>query len=603
MADEQPPSISAEQIRRELADTLLDQPEHAVRGVEAILTGPSADTDYERVGIVFVHGVGSQRKGDALREFGTPLIDWVEEWHRDRSIPWFRVVWSDLIGNSTEPAAAGLILPSWTDPDTKLPHPGQVWVMTEAWWASRVEPPPFSTMVGWASKRLVRLFTGLFAGALAAARRPLYGSGWPGRSERFFQVVNALGITLVYGLAQVLLYVLLVLLAVVAALPVPGLDRLIFVRLARPLLTNNVGDFYVCLYDRLQAIDIRQSIFEAVSWLARAKRCSRVMVAAHSGGTVVAIDALGTTDVLDLGKPPASISSQLEKVTTLITFGAALNAAWDEKRATSEYKPARDMPDAPRYTQTAWFNFWTHFDWALPGRGLDRGPARSGKRRFSFPVTNALSPVSDHGGYFANFEEFISRLAQEADSPSSVKQGTEYTHSRFWPGEATEAARVWERYARVATLTWWRFGAVSAVVLALLGRYGLARHDAVADASALWMVVPIIGRGSAALAISASTMVWLPLLLVAAAVMVAAYGLWVSMFFVDWHLRASRVSARPPKSGAHVFAEFGSVRLTQSGEIGLRTVGFTSFIALMIAAFASALPFGDMLAPFVGQTR
>lgn len=584
-----PQRVPSDEARRELARDLLDVPELFQGQVDGIFEVKAAPSDerttkgYARVGIVFVHGVGSQRKGDTLREFGTPLVDWVEEWHRDRTTG-FRVTWSELAPQGAEPAAAGLIIPDWKDDATGDVHPGQVWVLTEAWWAPRVEPPPLKTMVFWARQRVWRLIRGLIEGAATAATLPLSASGKRGWIERFFQLVNAVGIVIVYGAAEVLLSLLLLVLLAAALLPIPSLDRLILVRLARPLLTNNVGDFHVCLYDRLQAVDVRQSVFEAVTWLVRTAGCDRVVVAAHSGGTVVAADALGTRDVVGMGAGQHALPEHLKKVKTLITFGAALNAAWDEYTysARSADKPAREIPKGLLYDGpqgTAWLNFWTHFDWALPGRGLDHGPAKAGRKLFSLPVTNGLSPATDHGGYFSNYEEFISRLAQEADSPSTPQNGTEHQRSRFFPGEVPDAERVLLRYARVSMLTWWRFATVSAVAGALVARYWLAGRDAVADSVAIATAIPVVGGAFGAA--TSGFVLWAVLVLGVTAVMSAAYGLWIELFFAGWHTSMSRRSARvlaPP----------------QAGSMAARTVGFLVVLVVLVLAFALAPAFATI---------
>lgn len=600
-----PERVPSDEARLELARDLLDLPELFQRQVDAVFDvkiGPSEDASaattkmieasvaeptakgYERVGIVFVHGVGSQRKGDTLREFGTPLVDWVEEWYADHAPGRFRVTWSELTPQGAEPAAAGLIIPKWKDDTTEEVHAGQVWVLTEAWWAPRVEPPPLKTMVVWARARVWRLFRGLMAGAAAAATVPLSASGKQAWIERFFQFVNALGILVVYGAAQVLLSFLLLILLAAALVPIPGLERLILIRVARPLLTNNVGDFHVCLYDRLQAVHVRQSLFEAVNWLVRTMACDRVVVAAHSGGTVVATDALGTSDVLGVGIGPRALPEHLKKVKTLITFGAALNAAWDEytySARLSADKPAREIPKRLRNDGpggTTWLNFWTRFDWALPGRGLDHGSAKEGERLFSLPVTNGLSPLTDHGGYLSNYEEFISRLAQEADSPSTPQNGTEYQRSRFFPGQVVEAERVVLRYERVSMLTRWRFFTVCAVVGALAARYWFGGQDAVADAAAIAGLIPLVGGALG----SASGLVLRTLLVLAvAAVMAAAYGLWVELFFADWHTTMSRRSAR--RRAPH-----------QTGSMARRTVGFVLLLVVLVVAFALAPPFATI---------
>ena len=55
-----------------------------------------APTAVGRVGVLFVRGVGSQPQRRTVREFATPLLRWLSEWHRARRLPLPQVVASDL---------------------------------------------------------------------------------------------------------------------------------------------------------------------------------------------------------------------------------------------------------------------------------------------------------------------------------------------------------------------------------------------------------------------------------------------------------------------------------------------------------------------------
>ena len=39
-----------------------------------------------RVGVVFVHGIGQQSESYTVREFGGPLLRWLQEWHKRREL-------------------------------------------------------------------------------------------------------------------------------------------------------------------------------------------------------------------------------------------------------------------------------------------------------------------------------------------------------------------------------------------------------------------------------------------------------------------------------------------------------------------------------------
>lgn len=550
----------------------------------------------ERVGILFVHGVGSQQRGDTLREFGTPLVDWLEEWHRSRGLKdRFRVTWADLDPpDSTQPAAATVAIPRYVDAAGRT-HKESSWVIAEAWWASRVVDPPYPTMLNWLGRRFTSLGAGLRRGSWAAAGRA-YRALRRRRATSFIAValhlVNAVVFGLLYAAVQLLGTLGLGLLGLLALLPIPGLNDFILTKAVRPVLVNNLGDFYVSVYDRIQAVNIRLSVFRAIDWLVEVRDCDRILVAAHSGGTVVILDALGTRDV-----ETPKWRRGLKHVKTLVTFGAALNNAWREGERTDEFRPARTIPERPRMS-ARWLDFWSDFDWATSGRPLTRGPARAGSHG-SIHVTNGLSPVNDHGGYLSNYEEFYARIAQEADRPGHPGR------SRFWAGSKGSVDRYRRRRRRVTMLTGWRAAAILTAASAFVGRWALGGRP-IEDGAALWALtsyVPVMGGvlrwideqgrlalGAApgiAVAFGAArdVVVWLIALGAVAAVVVLVYAVWVQAFYATWNEKMSLRSARP------------DAQLPRIGrEIAVRSAGFLGLLLLVTIALYAIPPYRTLVA-------
>lgn len=643
---------TARDARQQLTEDLLDLPELFAGGIaQPFVAAPPAPAPaptavgYDTVGVVFVHGVGSQKKGDTLREFATPLVDWVEEWYRARKMV-SQVTWAELTPpHSDEPASAALILPEYPDPkgrdkNAKV-YPKQRWILSEAWWAPRVAAPEFSTMLKWGLSRLPWLIEGLVRGARNAATKPVYfdPNTWPARIEQALQFLNFVAVSIIYLLAELILVVVLFVLLLIAQLPLFGLDRFVLVRLVRPLLLENVGDFYVFVYDRIQGVHIRQSIYETVNWLVDVHLCKRIVVAAHSGGTVVAVDALGTHDILRPGGA-SRLTRQLGHVGTLITFGAALNRAWDEGYKNDQDKPARAMPEY-LHGPTKWMNFWTHFDWAHPGRPLDWGQAAGGSPG-SIAVVNGLSPLTDHGGYFSNYEQFISRLAREVDDPAG---------SRFDDDRDRHDRR---RRARVAVLTLWRAVAVLGALGAIVWRYFGTGRDAQADGLAVWgvlSIIPAVGDplskfgslaaravsligafpGELLVALTTALITWqvlrgtrpsLTLAVGATAALFAlrdpnltsvlrdvalaatagvavllvaaiAYYACLGAFFSAWNTKLSLLSARPSRSPDPLVEKAPSVRSVALA-LALKTIALTVIVLGLTTPFATAPGFADI---------
>ena len=133
-----------------------------------------------------------------------------------------------------------------------------------------------------------------------------------------------------------------------------------------------------------------------------------------------------------------------------------------------------------------WINVWSAYD-PVTGGQL-RTPPHIRPPDEDIEVTNWMNVILDHGGYFTNREEFLSRLAQELESPGARDR------SRFFPsdGEKPWADR---RRDRVLTLVTWRVVAILAFAAAVIARVR-ASDRLRADGEAVWawlMTLPVIG--------------------------------------------------------------------------------------------------------------
>src|SRR5437867_7425706 len=113
------------------------------------------DDPTKPVGIVFVHGIGSQPQTATLREFAQPLIDWLSVWHRARGLEGFGATSADLSygGALLGPARLRLQLPAYVTPPAdgqpSVTHPARTWVLAEAWWSTRLIAPEYTRMLLW----------------------------------------------------------------------------------------------------------------------------------------------------------------------------------------------------------------------------------------------------------------------------------------------------------------------------------------------------------------------------------------------------------------------------------------------------------------------
>lgn len=497
----------------------------------------------ETVGVVFVHGVGSQKQSETVLEFAEPLLEWLDEWYDARpDSPRYRMIWSRLSYGETEhaPARFALHIPAYKTPHDGVMHPDQIWIVAESWWAARLEAPAMRLLVQWAWRIFFRNMARLALGAHDRIAR-----GGPARSawEVLIERASAYLLVLGYSIVAMLGALPLAILSLAAFLPIPGLDRFIVVRLLQPILRDNIGDHYVYMYDRAQALHVRRSVAETVAWLRYEHQTDRLLLAGHSQGAAVAYDALTT-----YANPTTSTTSVVDdfsKVTTLITFGSALNNAWTDVIRVG----GRRCRDLPQFSlpDVRWLDMWSDYD-PVPG-GPARPPWSVAVKRapqgvfwaallaaviaipigaivtrpqtpeswlwlavvavigllanmrtepepvapappVSVPVTNGMNVISDHGGYFRNYEEFIGRLADEID----VGRGP-VTSSRFV--RLLSDRFIARRRDRVAMLVLWRMVAMAAFAAALWWRtFGPPAVNLADEGRALWnaiLKIPGIG--------------------------------------------------------------------------------------------------------------
>lgn len=432
------------------------------------------------VGVVFVHGIGTQAESATIREFAQPLIDWLAEWHRARGLTGFRVSAADLSygGGLTGPARVVLELPAYSghahaNPDEPLVQwPARSVVLAEAWWASRLVAPEYTRMLAWSARILGRT-TGQLAGQAVLRVRALLErlAGKPGPVATsdigqfgvFIELWGTVLLALEYVIAGVAGYLLLIVLLPLSYIPIQAVRDFILVRLVRPFLVDNVGDFETFVSDDVQALNIRRSVERAIAYLQNAEHCEAIIVAAHSQGAVVAFDALCSQ-----GRTGFPVVSKL------ITFGGALNKAFLLTPDCARLQGS--IPD-----HMFWADVWSYYD-PVPGAALGGRteepllvhPSDEVRRRYHWyadegdgpqrrATVNRMNVLSDHGAYWDNWEHFTQRVAQELDQPTGY-----YHDSRFYNRD--EKRRSQRRRARIATLVGWRLAAMYLFLLAVIAR-------------------------------------------------------------------------------------------------------------------------------------
>ena len=421
------------------------------------------------VGIVFVHGIGSQRPGETLLDWSRPLIRLLAEWRTAHGLPPDPIVTSDVDFSGASLPTIELAIPAGPVGPDDDPEPAQRWIMTEAWWAARVQPPSLGTMTRWLSDDFGRVVEGIKKGFADRSgddrrRRELYrltgvherlmAAGIDDRRWAWIDRLDHLQarlLSVALGAAWVLGTILLVPYAALRALPFKALRDAIGLRQLDSFLVDWFGDMRILLHDPAQAANIRARLADAVAVLV-ARGCGPIVVVAHSGGAVVSF-----TTLTDPGRPALPVSK-------LITLGQGLDLAWRLENAWHGLPPGDRL--IPKLDGLAWADRWVDF-WASydPATGGPLEPPDGvAAKPDEVPVRNRMSLLDDHGTYWDNDEEFLIPLVRELDTPDGPP-----SRSRFFRDRASEIIRVEFRRQRVGLLAAWRWVCLVAATVAIGG--------------------------------------------------------------------------------------------------------------------------------------
>ncbi|MFL5779049.1 MAG: hypothetical protein ACJ761_08920 [Chloroflexota bacterium] len=408
--------------------------------------------DDDRIGIVFVHGIGNQKPGETLLRWARPLLRVVGSWSRQQAgagrfdvVDWAGI---DFTGatlpylEATVPAGEG--------------RRAQTWVLTEAWWAAQILPPTIGDMADWLFRRgeLTRMISGITSGFAA-----VMGGPFP-TLERLFVPV------FLRFVATPILFGFFLLTRLVELIPIETLRDALRARQIELFLVDWFGDVRTMLIDRPQAANVRGRVREAIRAV-RAYGCGSIVVVAESGGTFVSYATLVESTEADV------------PVDRLITHGQALALAWNLGQAcdvpiagVEAVDPERLQPgdallrDLNRQRPALrWNDFWATHDPATAGGFANTScvvAAPMPPDGTSTMVFNRMSIRRDHTAYWDNIEGFVLPVARLIDETSPDGRP-----SRFYSAEhATEIERRREGRVRLLGLPW--TGYTTAVVVGLL---------------------------------------------------------------------------------------------------------------------------------------
>ncbi len=301
------------------------------------------------VGVLCIHGMGQQRRGQTVETPARTIHRWLESWFGARGgasagtaqIRQASLAETQLEGS--EPASAVLEV---CDPDGNKAR----WLFAESWWAADFEAPPIASLGWWMLTRgaavvvshlalgvllmlppafLIRVGRDLEGLGAAMRSKPdvpytpgMIVRGWLWLALLHFPVGPMLFVLVL--VPTVVLQLLTLVLVTLALIPIHRLQSLIQGVLL--VLRSVLGDGFQFTMNSAVRTSILTHVHRDLEWLAA--RCNRVIVLAHSQGAAVAYQAL--VDLRDLADAYPEARPRVEK---LITYGLGLAKLEQMRRA------------------------------------------------------------------------------------------------------------------------------------------------------------------------------------------------------------------------------------------------------------------------------
>ena len=389
-------------------------------------------------GVLLVHGIGDEKRNDLIQESLNALIYWFNHVaglalrpHGDARV-WLHTHLTDD-DDPDSPASRALIelvppAPPGAKPEDE---PGAMHLkFHEIWWAKSFGLPSTRGAMRWALVQWWQeapriLFPFARSDAPAPNQKRSAGahllSGLVRPLLAIYDLLQFVTKTLEWLLATPLIFLILLLAGLVQLLaPLPGFGAILrsVSALVDYVSLHWIASMQVYLLDYTRSASIRHRLDREIRAFLRDDNCRRIVVVAHSMGTIVAYEGLTTA----LAGPTARTH---EKPVTFICLAQALRRMWLLAR-TDPHRLRLELPDYVR-----WQHFWARYDPVAAGpltpRALPRMRDWTDRRQpdptarirgtlaqcQNHRVVNDDSLLTDHLTYWENLEQVVGPVAAE----------------------------------------------------------------------------------------------------------------------------------------------------------------------------------------------
>jgi hypothetical protein len=367
-------------------------------------------------GIVVTHGVGNQRRVDQLDVVVEPLMTFLCQSLGYNNV---HLVARTQVSDDLLASARIHLTPPGAEPEE--------WYVREAWWAQTFRPSASVTILSWAVGaaffhlrstwqyvlvRNVRRATGHAPLPQGVGVWAVVGAG-PVRAvcDALVWLAITVGYLAIYAAGAVLILPFYVFLLLPFSLLWPAGVGAVQRALVN-VLTGGIGDQHATTNRQVAVAGAADTVAQALWYFLAPDRPDKraydtVTLIAHSGGCVVTYDALARDDVQRWLRDPKH-----PRRMTWITVGSGLNLAWRMRaraKARDEAFWSRSLRDTVN-----WIDIYARYDPVPQGPAPEALVARlmgeEPRPYVSVRTSNHDWPLSDHGAYWNNLEEAMSRI-------------------------------------------------------------------------------------------------------------------------------------------------------------------------------------------------
>jgi hypothetical protein len=434
-------------------------------------------TDVDRIGIVFVHGIGTQQPAETFLDWSKPIVRLLTAWRDEQSLSPDPVISSQFAFSAASQPYLELDIPKVGA------HPARRFVITEAWWAAQVRPPSLSDAAGYMFRGFPKILRGIVRsyetrGDVWSKRldRDLAAAEADGRDTPAIRELKARGrwrwIDVLDGVQRfvaIVAYVpalaigglFLLLYAPFRLIPIQAIQDAAALKSVDNFMTTWFGDLPDILDDPVQAANVRSRLAESIDRLVTQQGCGSIAIVAHSGGAIVSFTTLLDPLYQKDGAKPFTVQR-------LITIGEALALGWRlDATGTAQARGSSDRLTGDLVAarpELQWTDVWASYDPAPAGPIEPAPPGVKVPAIDSRPVTNRMSILEDHGAYWENDEGFVIPLVRILDE---IRGSAE--DSRFFSDSTERAVRIERRRQRVGVLALWRWIVVLGALVPIAG--------------------------------------------------------------------------------------------------------------------------------------